>query len=586
MRRTTPAVLPCAPADPAAAIPVSRALRILMAAALGLVAASLSAATDAPPPRPAPAALAALAGPGPLSQEDQQRQDEFVSAASHGLKFFERGDIASAYEQFVAADAIYPNHSTVVYDMAVLLVRLGRLAEAQEKVDLYFALHPDGPEIGEMRTLRSDIDFERKWQKQQQETQNYVEQFNRARFHYGRGEFPEALAQFQRAAEQRPGDPAAFYNQALTLEKLGEYGRAIEALREFQALSSQPAEKARVDAKLFALEREIQEMRTMIVCPFCGHKLPETAPWCPHCWKGPYLDSGTGWTARSCERRGSAIRTTSFGGGRLAQNEELPCILGSVSLRDELRYSRARQKAIRAARRAEGWTYDGDVLVSHRDQDGREIRLVHGQYLERLIAPASGEMLTFSAQKGAGGAWLLASEEFILDGQTFRKQYAYDAQDRIVREIVDADGPPCGHHIQMEAAYAWEGDRVARADLRGGYTGYDTEGTPTVAWTGTITSTVDASGRPDTEHFVLGPYTKTYAKRPEAPFRLVAEQAFGGVRAKKPIDLAKAGDICATSGTRRLGNQIDLRPLYTFFPSVAIALPFAVTEVKTTFTHP
>jgi hypothetical protein len=101
-----------------------------------------------------------------------------------------------------------------------------------------------------------------------------------------------------------------------------------------------------------------------------------------------------------------------------------------------------------------------------------------------------------------------------------------------------------------------------------------------------MTSAVDASGRPDTESFILSAYTKTYAKRPEAPFRAVAEQAFGGVRAKKPIDLGKTGDICSLSGTRRIGNQIDLRPFYTFFPNVAIALPWGVTEVKTTFTYP
>jgi hypothetical protein len=524
--------------------------------------------------------------PVELTQEEQQKREEFVNAASHGVKFFERGDIASAYEQFVAADGIYPNHPTVVYNMAVLLVRLGRLAEAQEKVDLYFRLHPDGPEAAEMRTLRSDIDFERKWQKQQQETLGYIELFNRAKFHYARGELAEALAQFQRAGDLRPGDPAAFLNQALVLERLGEYPRAIDALRKFQALSSNPGEKARIDAKLFALEREIQEMRTMLVCPFCGHKLPGTAAWCPLCWKGPYVDAGTGWSARRCAPGWSAIRSTTFAGGRLAQNEELGCLVGEPSIRDEIRYSRSRQKAIRAARRAEGWTYEGERLASHRDQEGREIRLVHGEYLERLIAPVSGDVLEFSARQDGDGNWLLESEEFVLDGQKFTKRYEYDERGRIARETVVTDAITCAHRIESEAAYTWEGERVARADVRGGYTGYEMEGAPVVAWTGTITSTVDANGRPDTETFVVGSHTKTFAKRPEPPFRLIAEQVYGGVRTRRPLDIAKNGDYCATSGTRRLGNQIDLRPFYTLFPSVAIAVPFGVTEVKTTFTHP
>ncbi|HSN69312.1 MAG TPA: tetratricopeptide repeat protein [Thermoanaerobaculia bacterium] len=552
-------------------------MRRALALALLLLAAPLAAQVSDVP---------AAEAPPQITPDEQKRQDDFVSAASHGMKFFERGDMASAYEQFVAADAIYPNHPTVVYDMAVLLVRLGRLAEAQEKVDLYLSLHPDGPEIEQIKTLRSDIEFERKWQRQLQETQSYLELFNRAKFHYGRGEWAEALAHFQRAAEQKPGDPAAFYNQALALEKLGDYARAIEGLRRYQALASHPNEKARIDAKLFELEREIQEMRTMIVCPFCGHKLPEDAPWCPHCWKGPYLSAGTGWTARSCAKGASAIRTTAYGGGRLAQNEELPCLIAGASLREDLRYSRARQKAIRQAREAEGWKYEGENLVSPRDQEGRELRLVHGQYLEKLVSPASGDLLTFAARPGANGRWLLEQEEFILDGQKFRKRYEYDAEERIVRELVDYDSPACGHHIETEAAYVWEGGRVARADLRGGYTGFDVEGTPVVAWTGTVTSTVDASGRIDTERFVLGPYTKTFAKRPEAPFREIAEQVYSGVRAKKPIDLAKSGDFCALSGGRRIGNQIDLRPFYTFFPNVAIVLPWGVTDVKTTFTYP
>ncbi|HEU5162236.1 MAG TPA: tetratricopeptide repeat protein, partial [Thermoanaerobaculia bacterium] len=105
-------------------------MRRALALALLLLAAPLAAQV---PGVPAPEAIPQI------TPEEQKRLDDFVSAASHGMKFFERGDMPSAYEQFVAADAIYPNHPTVVYDMAVLLVRLGRLAEAQEKVDLYLS---------------------------------------------------------------------------------------------------------------------------------------------------------------------------------------------------------------------------------------------------------------------------------------------------------------------------------------------------------------------------------------------------------------------------------------------------------------
>jgi hypothetical protein len=59
------------------------------------------------------------------------------------------------------------------------------------------------------------------------------------------------------------------------------------------------------------------------------------------------------------------------------------------------------------------------------------------------------------------------------------------------------------------------------------------------------------------------------------------------MRVKRPVDnVHRVGDICGTSGSLLLSNQIDLRPFYVMSPNLAIALQNGVTRAVVTFTYP
>jgi len=58
-----------------------------------------------------------------------------------------------------------------------------------------------------------------------------------------------------------------------------------------------------------------------------------------------------------------------------------------VWMLDALRYTPAKQRAIQDGRKAEGWTYNGDIIKGWRDKQGNEIRYLQGpDYLERIVA--------------------------------------------------------------------------------------------------------------------------------------------------------------------------------------------------------
>src|SRR5688500_12794737 len=64
-------------------------------------------------------------------------EDEFAKAVFFGKKFAEMGEYSSAYEHLAKADALKPDQSAVVYNMAVVLARAGRYADAQVAVARY-----------------------------------------------------------------------------------------------------------------------------------------------------------------------------------------------------------------------------------------------------------------------------------------------------------------------------------------------------------------------------------------------------------------------------------------------------------------
>lgn len=517
-----------------------------------------------------------------LAEEDE----EFSKAVLFGRKFFELQEYAAAYEQFAKADKIRPDQAAVLYNMAVILAKLGRYGEAQEATDRYTKLYPNGSEAPLIGRLGFELAFQRELQKKRQADQEYQELFNRAKFSYERGDLEAAARGFQDAEQQRPADAAVAYNQAIVAEKRGDFARALERLRRYAELAPNAGNKTLIDQKIFGLETEIADMRTKLVCSFCGQKLPVGSTWCHRCWHGPYQTSAH-WNSRTCAEGASATRTTFSADGRVNKNEDLPCLLKEGGALEEFRYSAARQREIQLARKAEGWTYEGDVIQSWKDNEGRGIVLEQKDSLERVVFEHDGSTLNFKSHRSTQGMWLLDSEQVAFEGQLYSLQYTFDEQDRILSvQSRHQNTAGCNHLLTVTADMTWDSQHLLSARIRGGYDGYPREGSPQVRWEGIATFTYDSHGRLSREDFALLSATKTYMVRPQGEIHDEIYRIYPSMRTKKPLDILRTGDLCATAGTTQLGNMVDLRPFYTLSPNLAIALPFGVTKVSVNMTYP
>jgi Tetratricopeptide repeat. len=524
----------------------------------------------------------ALLAQAPASQADPG--EEFTTYVFFGQKYFALNEISSAYEQFVKADQIHPDQPAIIYNLGLLLAKLGRYPEAQVKIDRYMQLYPAGAEMAMVKDLQLEVQFLRDRQKKRQAEHDYREMVNRGKFLFQKGDLDEALKAFQRAEEVQPDDPAVIYNEAAVYEQTGDFVKATELLRRYTALDT--ADKPEVDQKIFALESEITDMRTKIVCPFCGNKIPIGATWCQRCWHGPYLTSSPVWNSRPCVAGATATRSSYYADGRVSKNEDLPCLQRDGAFLTTVRYTPRRQDEIQAARRAEGWIYAGDVLQSKTEDNGKVV-LEQGDYLQRAVSTSTGEIVTYSAHQSPDGFWLLDAEDFSVDGQQYHKDYRFDAQGKISQEVVRYQNvAACSHLITMTADYTYDKDVVTGVHLNGAHDGYPVEGSPHTEWDGTIVYTYNASGRLEKEEFLLGTYQKTYAKRAIGTIRDELQRLDPSARPKKPSDIRRSGDQCAMSGTTILGNPIDLRPLYTLSPNLAIQLPNGVNKVTVSFTYP
>ncbi len=541
------------------------------------------------PAQAAPATVAQTPPPVAAVPAGPSNADEFIKAVFFGKKFFEMKDYASAYDQFAKADALQPDNPGVLYDMAVLLAKSGRYSEAQTKVDRYLALFPAGTERPLVSKLQLELEFQRELQKKRQADENYLEFFNRGKFLYGKGDLDGALKQFQQAEQQRPTDPAAVYNEAVVFEAMGELEKAAERYHRYGGMESEAAEvKSGLDQRLLVLESEIDDMKTKIVCPFCGLRLPIGATWCPRCWHGPYLTSSAIWNSRPCIDGASATRATYYADGRFAKNDSLPCLMPGTML-DALRYTPRRQRTIQDARKAEGWTYTGEIIQGWSDKQGNQIRYVQGAgYLEKILAPNTGEILSYDAHSASDGIWLLDREDMILEGQRYASRYTFDANNRVVQQQVGyQNAAACNHLISMTATYSYANDALALVTIHGGYDGYQPEGAPHVEWDATIAYTYDANGRLAKEDLAIPSFTKTYTQKPMGAWRAEVSRVYVAMRPRRPIEnVIRTGDLCGTSGNILLGNMIDLRPFYVMTPNLTMQLPYGVSKATVTFTYP
>jgi Tfp pilus assembly protein PilF len=531
-------------------------------------------ARQAPPPAPQPAATAAM----PPS-------DEFVKAVYFGKKFADRKDYAAAYTNYAKADSLQPDVPGVLYDMGVLLARAGRFSEAQAKVDRYNQLFPNGAEKALVAKLQLDLEFERELQKKRQADEEYTGLFTRGRFLYGKGDLAAALKLFQDAEQQRPTDPAAVFDQAIIYEHLGDLAKASERFHHYEELEPDTTAKSSAGQRILSIDSEMSDMKTKIVCPFCGWLLPIGAIWCPHCWHGPYLTQSP-WSSRPCGDGATATRATYYADNRFAKNDSLPCLFTGTML-DALRYTPARQRQVQEARKAEGWTYAGDVIQGWRDRQGNEIRYVQGSdYLEKIVSPSGGDVLLFAAHR-AGGIWLLDREDQVIDGQKYTSHYTFDATNRIAgQQAVYQNGAGCNDVITMNAVPSYANDQLSALKIRGGYTGPTVQGSPRTEWEATAAYAYDADGRLTKEELVVTSMTKTYEEKAYGMERQEVATLYPDMRVRKPVErLLATGDRCGLSGSTILTNDLDLRPFYVFSPNLGMSLPPGVTRATVTFTH-
>lgn len=522
--------------------------------------------------------------PQPAPQATPQATEEFTKAFFFGRKFADMKDYTSAYDQFKKADALQPDNPAVLYDMAVVLAKAGRYSEAQTKTDRYMQLFPAGNERPLIQKLQLELEFQRELQKKRQADESYVDLFNRGKFLYGKGDLDASLKTFLDAESQRPNDPAAVYNEALIYEQQGDLQKAAERYRRYSDIETDTDAKGAASQRLIAVDSELEDMKTKIVCTFCGLKLPIGATWCPRCWHGPYAVTSAIWNSRPCVDGATATRASYYADGRFARNDSLPCLFAGTML-EALRYSPTKQRAIQGARKAEGWTYNGDVIQALDDK----IRFVQGSdYLEKITSPATGEILSFAAHAAGDRNWMLDREDVVIEGQKYAARYTYDANNHVTQQQVDfQNAAGCNHLISETADFIYSGDQLSQVKMHGGYDGFPTEGAPRVDWDATTAYTYDANGRLTKEDLSIASFTKTYMQKPVGAWRDEVSKLYVDWRVKRPIEsLPRRGDLCETNGTLVIGNPIDLRPFYLMSPNLAMTVPFGVVRASVSFTYP
>ena len=509
------------------------------------------------------------------------QESEFARDTTFAERYFTSGDLQSALDQLTKADALAPNHPAILYNLSVVLLKAGRVAEAQEKLDIYNALYPEGAEAALVQAMQINVDWVRDVQKRQQSNQDYLDLLKRGRELFAAGSYEDALAAFRKAGQQKPDDAALVYDEALSLEAQGKYLDSIETLKKYSNLSKAD-DKAAIDQRIAALSGELDDEAHGILCPFCGHKLPAGATWCPFCWHGPYLKDAKTWEARSCGSRSSATRTTSAGG-----SEVLSCLFREGTVADLVRYSRARQSAIQQARRSEGWVYDGDELASFKGSSGTELAVLRpSEGVMRIVSPLTGDFFDFRGHKDESGMWALDDGERMIDGQKVRVHYSY-AGGRLVGERIRYQGNNvCAHLIETVAEYRYDEGRLSSAELHGGYLGYAQEGSPETSWHGTIAYSYGSDGSLQSEALTVDRFEKLYSSKPASGARKLVEALYPSMRPKKAEDLLARGDSCAVVGARTVGDVIDLRALDAVSPNLAVSMAPGVTKVTVVSSRP
>ena len=518
----------------------------------------------------------------PTSTLTLAQEQELLAAATFGSRFYESGDFPAALEQFRAAEKLVPAHPAVLFNLAVVLARMGRYDDAQIKVHTYRALYPDGEEIPQVLELQVDLDWVRELKKRSDIERAYLGLFASGRSAFEAGDYRRAADAFRQAQSTRPADSPAAFNQAVSLEAIGDYEGAIALLA---SIDTPAVDRSLIDSRIALLQAEIADSKSHTVCGFCGRKLPSSGGHCPDCGRGPFLPSSPQWNTRSCSPGAEARRTMYLVNEQLHGSEQLSC-LHPGTWEAALRYSSPKRRSIVAARTVDGWTYRENRISAFRAGEETIELVKERDRLSRILSPSSGWVLDISGQSQNDGRWLVTAEDRLIDGQQFQKRTEYDAAGRITREHVSYQGAnSCGNMIDIRAEWAWDGERLNSIALSGGYEGYATEGSPVTQWTGKVNFTYSADGRLQIEELGIERFEKRYTKLPR-DLKRVLEPHYPGIRRDEQIDLLPGGDVCGTPGGTPVRNPIDLRAFDAWSPNLAVLLPTGVSRISVRFAYP
>lgn len=496
--------------------------------------------------------------------------EEFATAADFARRFFESGNFDAALTWLQKADSILRDQPAVLYNTALVLVKLERYDEAQRTLDRYIALYPQGQELQAAKSLARELQFGIEVRREAQLNNEYRTMFSRAKALYAKNLRREALDAFRQAEQLKSGDPALHYNEAVLYE---EDGALEDALRSYNRyLQTTPTSAPELQAHIIDLEREIGDTRTKLMCPVCGAKLSAGARWCHRCWHGPYDVTSAAWNARACESHATVTRTIQDGMGKSRVSETLDCLFAGRSLRDFLRYNPMTQAAIQEARTAEGWSLSAGLLQTRKSGSGNDITLRQGDALQRLEVVATGEAFPYKAHTTADGIWLLDSQQYSTGDQVFTVSRSFDGEGRVLREDVNYDSAACRHAVSYAATYTYNGDNVVGAQIVGGYDGARAEGNPQVRWEARVSRTFDQNARLTNEELTLTSFQKTYMTKPQGKVSAQVRRVYQNLKTRRPIDIRTNGDVCGSAGTSLLEEPIDLRPLFIVSPALAVRL--------------
>lgn len=529
--------------------------------------------------------MAAVMGVSAAGQETIASHEEFATAFDFGKRFFAAGNFSASLSFFEKADSIQRDVPAVLFNTALVLVKLERYDEAQQRLDRFLQLHANHVHLENVKKLQREVQFALEVRKRQRQDNDYRSLFNRSRILADKGSTAEALDLFRQAEQIYPNDPALLFNVAALHEENADLEKAVAMYKRY--IASDPPNRAEVEARLFDVENEIVDMRMRPMCPYCGEKLPEGAQWCHRCWHGPYDVDAAAWNVRACEAKVTARRTFYDAAGRVRESDAPACMYPGRTLRDFLQYSRRRQTATWKARESEGWTRLPSGALSTRNRgDALEVRLDQASYLAAGEIVATGEVFEYAAHQTPDGIWLLDQEPYAVEGQAFRNSYRYGSDDKINAEQVTYESTQCRHIVTYVASFTYDNRGVAtEATIKGGYIGYKPEGTPRVDWDVSVMRQFDDAGRLMREELQVGSYVKTWSSKPSGPIGSQLRPIYKTLKPKRPLDLKAAGDFCGQSGIDRMEEPIDLRALYTLSPALALRLQPGITRVVVDYTH-